>query len=96
MHVGDTAFLGVQVQPAGRLTSGVLVGGVVSSGPVAKAGLVAGDLITAVGGRQVVSAAKLVSALLVHHPGDKVKLVWSDPSSGNHTSTITLASGPPQ
>lgn len=96
VHVGDTAFLGVQVQPAGPLNSGVLVGGVVSGGPVAKAGVVAGDLITAVGGRQVPSAAKLVSALLVHHPGDKVKLVWSDPSSGNHTSTITLASGPPQ
>jgi S1-C subfamily serine protease len=96
VHVGDTAFLGVQVQPAGLLNSGVLVGGVVSGGPVAKAGVVAGDIITAVGGRQVVSAAKLVSALLVHHPGDKVKLVWTDPSSGNHTSTITLASGPPQ
>ena len=96
VHVGDTAFLGVQAQPAGLLNSGVLVGGVVPGGPVAKAGLVAGDIITEVDGRQVVSAAKLVSELLVHHPGDKVKLVWSDPSSGSHTSTITLASGPPQ
>jgi len=96
VHVGDTAFLGVQVQPAVIPDTGVLVGGVVSGGPVAKAGLVAGDVITGVGGHQVRSTAKLVSALLVHHPGDKVKLVWSDPSSGAHTSTITLASGPPQ
>jgi S1-C subfamily serine protease len=96
VHVGETAFLGLQVQPAGLLDTGVLVGGVVSSGPAADAGVVAGDIITAVGGRQVVSAAKLVSALLVHHPGDKVELVWTDPSSGRHSSTITLASGPPQ
>jgi S1-C subfamily serine protease len=96
VHIGDTAFLGVQVQQAGVFGTGVVVGAVVSGGPVAKAGVVAGDLITAVGGRQVKSAAKLVSALLVHHPGDKVKLVWTNPLSGKHSSTITLASGPPQ
>jgi S1-C subfamily serine protease len=96
VHVGATAFLGVQVQPGDALTTGVLVGGVVSGGPVAKAGVVAGDVITAVGGRAVTSATRLVSLLLVHHPGDKVELAWSDPSTGTHTSTITLASGPPQ
>jgi hypothetical protein len=37
-----------------------------------------------------------VSVLLVHHPGDKISLTWSDPSTGTRTSTITLASGPPQ
>jgi len=96
VHVGDTAFLGVQVQQSGMFEPGVVVGGVVSGGPVAKAGVVAGDLITAVGGRQVKSAAKLVSALLVHHPGDKVELVWTNALTGKHSSTITLASGPPQ
>lgn len=96
VHIGDTAFLGVQVQQAGLFRPGVVVGGVVSGGPVARAGVVAGDLITDVGGRQVKSAAKLVSALLVHHPGDKVKLVWTNPLTGKHSSTITLASGPPQ
>jgi S1-C subfamily serine protease len=96
VHVGGTAFLGVQVQPAGAIESGVLVGGVVPGGPVAKAGVVAGDVITAVDKHSVASGAKLVSVLLVHHPGDKVALAWHDPSSGSHTSTITLASGPPQ
>jgi S1-C subfamily serine protease len=96
VHIGATAFLGVQVQPGDALTTGVLVGGVVSGGPVDKAGVVAGDVITAVDGRAVSSGARLVSVLLVHHPGDKISLTWSDPSTGSRTSTITLASGPPQ
>jgi S1-C subfamily serine protease len=97
VHVGGTAFLGVQAQPAGRFdTGGVLVGGVVSSGPVARAGLVAGDVLTALNGHSIASPAKLVSALLVHHPGEKIKLTWSDASGEKHTATITLASGPPQ
>ncbi|HEY2542014.1 MAG TPA: trypsin-like peptidase domain-containing protein, partial [Gaiellaceae bacterium] len=50
VHVGGTAFLGVQVQHGGN---GILVGGVVSGGPVAKAGIGAGDFITAVSGRTV-------------------------------------------
>ena len=97
VHVGSTAFLGVQAQPAGAFdTGGVLVGGVVSSGPVAQAGVVAGDVLTALDGRAIASPAKLVSALLVHHPGDKVTLKWSDASGETHTATITLGSGPPQ
>jgi S1-C subfamily serine protease len=97
VHVGGTAFLGVQAQPAGALDNGgVLVGDVISSGPVARAGLVAGDILTALNGRAIASPTKLVSALLVRHPGDKVKLTWSDASGETHTATITLASGPPQ
>ena len=97
VHVGGTAFLGVQAQPADALgSSGVLVGGVIASGPVARAGVVAGDLLTALDGQSVSSPEKLVSALLVHHPGDKVTLTWSDASGQSHTATVTLASGPPQ
>jgi S1-C subfamily serine protease len=97
VHVGGTAFLGVQAQPAGAFdTGGVLVGRVVSSGPVARAGVVAGDVLTALDGRSIASPAKLVSALLVHHPGDKVTLTWSNASGERHTATLTLASGPPQ
>lgn len=97
VHVGRTAFLGVQLQPAGAFEkSGVLVGGVVSNGPVAQAGVVAGDVLTALNGRAIASPAKLVSALLVHHPGDKVTLTWSDASGETHTASIALASGPPQ
>jgi len=97
VHVGGTAFLGVQAQPAGAFGSaGVLVGSVIAGGPVARAGVVAGDVLTALDGRSIASPAKLVSALLVHHPGNTVTLTWSDASGQTHTATITLASGPPQ
>jgi S1-C subfamily serine protease len=97
VHVGKTAFLGVSVQPADAFGGGgVLVGGVVSGGPVAKAGLGAGDIITAVGGRAVTTQNGLVAALLVHHPGDTVTVAWTDRLGTNHTTKVTLASGPPQ
>ncbi|HEY4412524.1 MAG TPA: trypsin-like peptidase domain-containing protein [Gaiellaceae bacterium] len=97
VHVGSTAFLGVQVDPAGASgTGGVLIGSVIPSGPVAQAGIVAGDVLTALNGKAIASPTKLVSALLVHHPGDNVSLTWSDASGQTRTATITLASGPPQ
>ncbi|HEY2074198.1 MAG TPA: trypsin-like peptidase domain-containing protein [Gaiellaceae bacterium] len=93
VHVGKTAFLGVSVQPGGR---GVLVGSVVSGGPVAKAGIGAGDVITAIGGHSVGSPTALVAALLVHHPGDRVTVSWTDGLGGTHSANVTLGSGPPQ
>ena len=97
VHIGKTAFLGVSVQPADAFGGGgVLVGGVVSGGPVAKAGLGAGDIITAIDGHAVTSQPALVSALLVHHPGDKVTVSWTDRLGTKHAARVTLASGPPQ
>jgi S1-C subfamily serine protease len=93
VHVGGTAFLGVQVQPG---ANGILVGGVVSGGPVAKAGIGAGDFITAVSGRSVATPGALVSALLVDHPGDTITVSWIDNLGGTHTAKVTLGSGPPQ
>ncbi|HKT45509.1 MAG TPA: trypsin-like peptidase domain-containing protein [Gaiellaceae bacterium] len=97
VHVGKTAFLGVQVQPADAFGGGgVLVGGDVAGGPVAKAGLRAGDIITALNGRSVASPGALVAALLVHHPGDTITLTWQDRLGTAHRAKVTLASGPPQ
>ena len=96
VHVGKTAFLGVQVQPDAFGRSGVLVGGDVTGGPVAKAGLGAGDIITALNGRSVASPDALVAALLVHHPGDTITLTWQDRLGTPHSAKVTLASGPPQ
>jgi S1-C subfamily serine protease len=96
VHIGKTAFLGVQVRSADAYGGGVLVGGVVSGGPVAKAGIGAGDVITALNGRSIASPTALVSALLVHHPGDTVTVTWSDASTGTHAAKVTLGSGPPQ
>jgi S1-C subfamily serine protease len=97
VHVGRTAFLGVSVQPADAFGGGgVLVAGAVSGGPAAKAGLGAGDIITAVSGRSVTSQTALVAALLVHHPGDTVTVSWADRLGNKHATKVVLASGPPQ
>jgi S1-C subfamily serine protease len=101
VHVGGTAFLGVQIDPSGyynggTYNAGVIVTGVVPGSPVAKAGIVSGDVITALDGHPVQSQTALVSLLLPHHPGEKVKLTWVDQLSTTHSATITLAGGPPQ
>jgi S1-C subfamily serine protease len=101
VHIGATAFLGVQVQTSGYFAGGTykageLVMGVVPGSPVAKAGITAGDVITAVDGRAVASQAALVAVLLPHHPGDTISLSWVDRSSSTHRASVKLASGPPQ
>jgi S1-C subfamily serine protease len=101
VHIGATAFLGVQVQTSGYFSggqykAGELVMGVVPGSPVAKAGIVAGDVITALDGHPAASQAALVALLQPHHPGDKTSLSWVDRSSTAHSATVTLASGPPQ
>ena len=101
VHVGGTAFLGVDVQPSGYFRGGAFaageaVVGVVPGSPAAKAGIVAGDVITAVNGHAVNSPTAVVAQLLSRHPGDKVTVKWVDQSTGSHTASVTLASGPPQ
>jgi len=101
VHVGGTGFLGVDVQPSGSFRGGGLVAGeavvgVVPGSPAAKAGIVAGDVIAAVNGRAVSSPTAVVGQLLRRHPGDRVTVRWVDRSTGAHTASVTLASGPPQ
>ncbi|MDE3191178.1 MAG: trypsin-like peptidase domain-containing protein [Acidobacteriota bacterium] len=97
VHVGRTAFLGVSVQSADAYGGGgILVGGVIAGGPAAKGGLGTGDIITSVDRRAVASQNALVAALLLHHPGDRVTVAWTDRIGDDHAATVTLASGPPQ
>lgn len=101
VHVGGTAFLGVDVRPSGYFRGGAFaageaVVGVVPGSPAAKAGIVAGDVITTVNGRAVNLPTAVVEQLLRRHPGDKVTVKWVDQSTGAHTASVALASGPPQ
>jgi S1-C subfamily serine protease len=95
IHVGGTAFLGIEVGQS-AYDSGALVEGVVSSGPAAVAGLAPGDLITFFGGRAVGSPARLTSLVLARKPGQHVKIAYLDQLGSTHVTTVTLASGPPQ
>ncbi len=102
VHVGPTAFLGVEVQSAsgqfggqGAATqSGALVVGLLSGSPAESSGLQAGDTITAIGGQSVESPNALTAQIQSHKPGDKVTLEWMDQSGRQHTADITLAAGP--
>jgi S1-C subfamily serine protease len=96
IHVGPTAFLGVQIESAQTDTgSGAAIAAVVRNGPAATAGLEAGDLITSVDGRAVSTPTALRAIVLSKTPGAKVSVRYLD-STGAHTVTVTLGSGPPQ
>jgi S1-C subfamily serine protease len=75
--------------------SGAPLAGVVSGGPLAEAGIAAGDTITSIDGTTIDSSSTVSSTLIQHHPGDKVQVGWVDSSGQSHTTTVTLASGPP-
>jgi S1-C subfamily serine protease len=99
VHIGATAFLGVQVASAGaggfgQAGSGVPIAGVVNGTAAAAAGLGSGETILSVGGHQVTSGSTLQTVIAGYHPGDKVSLTWSDGFGQTHTATVTLTAGP--
>ena len=101
IHMGSTAFLGVEVMPlqeAGPYAggSGAVIAGVFAGGPASAAGLVAGDTITVFGGRVVSSPSALPALLLTKKPGARVAVTYVDATGAGHSTTVTLASGPPQ
>jgi len=79
---------------SGSSGAGATVTGVVSGSPAAKAGLTAGDVITAVDGDAVSSASGLSDQIAVHHPGDSVTVTWTDSSGTQKSASVTLAQGP--
>jgi S1-C subfamily serine protease len=91
VHLGYPAFLGVSVQDG---VGGAQVGGVASGTPAAQAGLTAGDVITAIGGQPVTSAADLKTVLTGHQPGQRVTVNWTDSSGATRSATVMLATGP--
>lgn len=101
IHPGATAFLGVSVVAsdyvrAGAVASGALVLGVVPGSPAERAGLVAGDVITAVAATPISTPAVLTDALLARKPGATVGLSFVDRLGAAHRVTVTLVAGPPQ
>jgi len=98
VHVGPTAFLGVALGESDYYgnVSGVLVEGVASGSPAAKAGIGQGDLITVFGGKRVTSSASLKKLVLQSSPGRSVRITWIDPNSGKASATVRLVAGPPQ
>lgn len=108
VHVGPTAFLGVQVispnsggfggfgRPAPTSTSGAEIESVVSGSPASQTGLVEGDTITSLDHMSVSSPNALTTILESETPGESSSLVYFDLSGVKHTATVHLAAGPPQ
>jgi S1-C subfamily serine protease len=107
VHVGTTAFLGVEIDAASGgsgygfgdgsdSSAGATVAAVITDSPAQEVGLAAGDVITSVDGDTVTSPESLSSALAPYQPGNKVTIGWTDASGETHSATVTLSSGPPQ
>ncbi len=96
VHIGGTAFLGVEVSSASYSygSSGVAVEGVVPGTAAAGAGLAQGDTILSVGGHDVSSASDLQSVLQRYSPGQKVTVQWVDFAGTTQSATVTLGTGP--
>jgi S1-C subfamily serine protease len=103
LHIGATAFLGVEFDSAtaagggNNNASGVVIAGTVANTPANKAGLVAGDVITSIDGQSVTSGSALQTLLLTKKPGDTIKLTYHVNTNATPvTVKVVLGSGPAQ
>jgi S1-C subfamily serine protease len=105
VHVGETAFLGVEVSatsdtnggysaPSG--TSGAVIQQVLSGTPASSSTLVAGDVITSLNGQSVSSPSDLSTMIQGLQPGTSVEVGYTTQSGVAGTLNLQLASGPPQ
>jgi len=95
IHVGPTAFLGVQLKDTSTKT-GAEIAEIITGGAADSAGLVTGDVITSLNGVPISSSADIRKQVLSLVPGQAVAIGWTDSSGTAQTGTITPASGPPQ
>jgi len=100
VHVGKTAFIGINIEspghgPGGRVV-GALVTGTLAGAPASRAGIVRGDIIYALQGRTIASPAALTNTLSSMSPGAIARLAWIDQTGATHRATVRLESGPPQ
>lgn len=95
VHIGPTAMLGVKVRSNGR-SPGALVAEVVPGTPAETAGVPVGAVIVAFGDDTVDSPSALTSLMLARHPGDTVRIEWTNRQGVRMQATLRLTEGPPQ
>jgi putative serine protease PepD len=91
------AYLGIRTGTAVDGTNtpiGVVVTVVVAGGPADRAGIAAGDLIIAVGGKQVRTTTDLAVALADLMPGGSTPVTVITPGGVHHTVTVAIAEIP--
>ena len=84
-------MIGVNLDVQDGATNGATVGSVVDGGPAAKAGVKAGDVITAVNGAPVNDAVALITQIRSFAPGEKVQLTITSNGSSRDVE-VTLGS----
>jgi putative serine protease PepD len=88
------AYLAVTVPQSDNQTGdGVPLASVTPGGAAAKAGLRAGDLVTAIGDRPVTTGDALIAAVRAHRPGDEVQIRYVR-GGETRTATVTLGTAP--
>ena len=99
VHIGTTAFLGVEIDSnatdGGTSTSGAVVAGVVTDSPASEAGIATGSVITSLDGNVVDSVDALSQRLEEYHSGATVTIEWTNSSGQSMTAAVVLSSGPP-
>jgi S1-C subfamily serine protease len=108
VHIGATAFLGIEVDPtlaspfpgygngSTGTTSGVAIAQTVPSTPAANSALTSGDVIVSVNGQSVTTITALDNILAALKPGDTVQIGYTNTSGAQATLSLVLGSGPPQ
>ena len=81
-----TGATGAAAPPAG-----VYISAVYAATPALKAGLQAGDTITAVDGTATKTNPALLAAIESHQPGAQITVTYVDSSATSHTVTVVLA-----
>jgi S1-C subfamily serine protease len=94
VQVGNPPIIGVEIAAGGN-GAGVMVSGVQPGSPADQAGISPGDVLTAVDGQAVTSAAQLSSAVRVHKAGDQIRVAWIDTRGQPHSGSLRLVAGPP-
>jgi S1-C subfamily serine protease len=102
VHIGATAFLGVEFDSAtaagasANSSSGVTIAGTVAGTPANKAGLVAGDVITSIDGQSATTGSDLQTILLTKKPGDTIHVDYLNTNGVAQSVSVVLGSGPAQ
>jgi S1-C subfamily serine protease len=96
VHIGGTAFLGVESTANSYEGSGAVISAVVPGSAADAAGLSPGDLIISVGGHTISSPGDLSDVVLTQKPGASISAVYLDQEGATQTTNLTLASGPPR
>jgi S1-C subfamily serine protease len=89
----EGAGVPARVAPA---ASGALIIGELCNTPAQRAGIIAGDVITSVGGQKITSPKQLTGVMTSFRPGMAVVVTWVDVNGQRHAGKLALVQAPPR